>query len=180
MMMLEKSLTSMMTETGTQRQEAPELMCPQHEEKLKLFCETDQQLVCLVCRDGISHEGHKFRPVEEMAQSCKGVLRGAVAFLSKENNSLDFKIIMQDCEIGKTKTESRKLSVQISAQFEQLHQLLRQKEQEVKTCLQQEEKRVLESMQKNLSKIKEIYTKERNKGGMLKSSLNSSQPITFL
>ena len=71
MMMLEKSLTSMMTETGTQRQEAPELMCPQHEEKLKLFCETDQQLVCLVCRDGSSHEGHKFRPVEEMAQSCK-------------------------------------------------------------------------------------------------------------
>ena len=72
------------------------------------------------------------------------------------------------------------MSVQISAQFEQLHQLLRQKEQEVKTHLQQEEKRVLELMQKNLSKMKEIYTKEKNTEGMLKSSLNSSQPITFL
>ncbi|XP_031431995.1 E3 ubiquitin-protein ligase TRIM21-like [Clupea harengus] len=177
---LEESLTGMMMETGTQRQEAPELMCPQHEEKLKLFCETDHQLVCLVCRDGSSHEGHKFRPVEEMAQSCKGVLSGAVAFLSKENDNLDHMISLQTAEIQKTKTESRKLSVQISAQFEQLHQLLRQKEQEVKTHLQQEEKRVLELMQKNLSKMKEIYTKEKNTEGMLKSSLNSSQPITFL
>lgn len=72
---LMESLSSIMMETGAQisqtTQEASELMCPLHQERLKLFCETDQQLVCVVCRDGSSHEGHKFRPVEEKAQSCK-------------------------------------------------------------------------------------------------------------
>lgn len=72
---LEESLSSIIIGTRAQespkRQEAPELLCPLHEERLKLFCEADQQLVCVVCRDGTSHEGHKFKPVEEKAQICK-------------------------------------------------------------------------------------------------------------
>ncbi len=47
------------------------LMCSEHEEKLKLFCETDQKLVCVICRDGDKHKGHLFKPVKEAAQINK-------------------------------------------------------------------------------------------------------------
>ncbi|RVE70210.1 hypothetical protein OJAV_G00062640 [Oryzias javanicus] len=42
-------------ESGTDSQ-VDESLCPEHEEKLKLFCVTDQQFVCLICRDGEKHE----------------------------------------------------------------------------------------------------------------------------
>lgn len=60
---------------GTQTLNSPEmeqmLMCSEHDEKLKLFCETDQKLVCVICRDGDKHKGHVFKPVKEAAQINK-------------------------------------------------------------------------------------------------------------
>lgn len=47
------------------------LMCSEHDEKLKLFCETDQKLVCVICRDGDKHKGHVFKPVKEAAEINK-------------------------------------------------------------------------------------------------------------
>ncbi|MGH0172830.1 UNVERIFIED_CONTAM: hypothetical protein FKN15_066783 [Acipenser sinensis] len=51
--------------------ETGELCCRKHGEQLKLFCETDRKLVCLICRDEWQHKGHTFKPVNEAAQSCK-------------------------------------------------------------------------------------------------------------
>lgn len=51
--------------------EPEKLVCPDHDERLKLFCETDQKLVCLICRDGDQHQGHKFKPVDEAAEPKK-------------------------------------------------------------------------------------------------------------
>lgn len=52
-------------------EEPEKLVCSDHQEKLKLFCETDQKLVCLICRDCEKHQGHKFKPVEEAAEPRK-------------------------------------------------------------------------------------------------------------
>ncbi|XP_059827231.1 nuclear factor 7, brain-like [Hypanus sabinus] len=39
--------------------------CEEHEEELKLFCETDKTLICLICRDAREHKSHNFMPVKE-------------------------------------------------------------------------------------------------------------------
>lgn len=52
-------------------EEPEKLVCSDHQERLKLFCETDQKLVCLICRDGERHQGHTFKPVEEAAEPRK-------------------------------------------------------------------------------------------------------------
>lgn len=54
-------------------QHAP--LCPQHKEKLQLFCEDHQQLVCLVCRDSRAHHRHRFSPIDETAQDYREQLR---------------------------------------------------------------------------------------------------------
>nr|XP_015195293.1 PREDICTED: tripartite motif-containing protein 52-like isoform X2 [Lepisosteus oculatus] len=51
--------------------EQTDLLCVEHDEKLKLFCETDGTLICLVCRDSSSHRGHGFKPVQEAAQEFR-------------------------------------------------------------------------------------------------------------
>eukprot|EP00061_Rhincodon_typus_P005095 g24165.t1 len=46
-------------------------MCPQHKEKLKLFCEDDQELICLICRDSNKHKNHRVYPINEAARYYK-------------------------------------------------------------------------------------------------------------
>ncbi|KAH1182545.1 hypothetical protein KIL84_004037, partial [Mauremys mutica] len=45
--------------------------CEKHEELLKLFCEVDQTLICLVCRESHSHKDHSLLPVKEAALDYK-------------------------------------------------------------------------------------------------------------
>lgn len=64
--------------------EQPEALCPQHMEKLKLFCLDHQQPVCLVCRDSRAHYNHRFRPIEEAAPDYKDQLRKSLKLLQDQ------------------------------------------------------------------------------------------------
>ncbi|KAL0159020.1 hypothetical protein M9458_047096, partial [Cirrhinus mrigala] len=48
-----------------------EEVCSSHREKLKLFCLTDKEPVCLVCRDSQRHTNHTFKPISEVVPSYK-------------------------------------------------------------------------------------------------------------
>lgn len=52
----------------------PEPLCPQHKEKLQLFCQDHQQPVCLVCRDSRAHHRHRFSPIDEAVQEYRELL----------------------------------------------------------------------------------------------------------
>ncbi|XP_064411120.1 zinc-binding protein A33-like [Latimeria chalumnae] len=45
----------------------PEGICSEHEEKLKLFCLEDQELICVVCQTSKKHQNHKCCPIKEAA-----------------------------------------------------------------------------------------------------------------
>lgn len=54
------------TETGTGTP-----LCAQHDERLKLFCEEDEEAICVVCRESLHHRSHTVYPIEEAAQVYK-------------------------------------------------------------------------------------------------------------
>ncbi|XP_060706769.1 nuclear factor 7, brain-like isoform X1 [Hemiscyllium ocellatum] len=39
--------------------------CEEHQEELKLFCETDKKLMCVICRDSPEHKSHNFLPIKD-------------------------------------------------------------------------------------------------------------------
>ncbi|XP_037392728.1 tripartite motif containing 109 isoform X2 [Pygocentrus nattereri] len=160
--------------------EPEKLVCSDHAERLKLFCETDQKLVCLICRDCEKHQGHKFKPVEEAAEPKKEMLREPLTFMSKENKELEELIKMQTTEITKTEEKSKQLAAQVSAQFEEMHQFLREKEQKVKTLLEKEERAVVEMMQKNRNEIEEKLNRGREEEAILHSVLETDRADGFL
>ncbi|XP_043540825.1 E3 ubiquitin-protein ligase TRIM52-like, partial [Chiloscyllium plagiosum] len=45
--------------------------CSRHKEKLKVFCKTDNQLICVICQISKSHQNHEVLPVEEAAEEFK-------------------------------------------------------------------------------------------------------------
>ncbi|XP_020376605.2 zinc-binding protein A33-like isoform X2 [Rhincodon typus] len=47
------------------------VICVKHQEDLKLFCENDKKLICLICRDSREHREHRFRPINEAVEIYK-------------------------------------------------------------------------------------------------------------
>lgn len=75
---------------------------------------------------------------------------------------------------------SKKLSAQISAQFQEMHQFLKETEQEVKALLEKEESIVVEKMQKNKSDIEEKLNTGKEYEEVIKSVIETDRPDGFL
>nr|XP_042701836.1 tripartite motif-containing protein 10-like [Chrysemys picta bellii] len=102
--------------------------CEKHEELLKLFCEVDQTLICLVCRESRSHKEHAVLPVEEAALDYKEKIQIRLESLKKERDEiLSYKSsgektsqkLLKQLETGRQK---------IVAKFQQLRQFLEEQE----------------------------------------------------
>lgn len=47
------------------------LPCPLHHATLKFYCESDKQLMCVMCRDSKLHKFHSFSHIEDAAKGRK-------------------------------------------------------------------------------------------------------------
>uniref|UniRef100_A0A4W3K374 RING-type E3 ubiquitin transferase n=1 Tax=Callorhinchus milii TaxID=7868 RepID=A0A4W3K374_CALMI len=103
--------------------------CEEHEEELKLFCETDKKLMCLICRDAQQHRDHSFLPINEAFQTYK----------------VNTSRVSQE--------QARSLQDNVEAEFTKMHQCLTDREQRVVRELRQREKETLQQMEKNLREI---------------------------
>ncbi|XP_062895351.1 zinc-binding protein A33-like [Mobula hypostoma] len=106
-------------------------MCPQHKEKLKLFCEDDQELICLICRDSNKHKNHRVSPVNEAAQYYKEELATTLESLKmkhahhqimKSNYEENLTLLMD--EVSMTEQNIGKV-------FVRLQELLRREEESI-------------------------------------------------
>ncbi|KAI4874818.1 hypothetical protein NFI96_023756 [Prochilodus magdalenae] len=154
--------------------------CPEHLETFKLYCETDQKLICVVCREEQRHQGHSCKTVSAALQAKKEIAAEKLETLFTENEKLVDLIESQADEIIKTREKSRTLSERITEQFQQMRQFLKDKEEEAKALLEQEEGKVLELMEVNLFMMEEMLSEVRVNQGLLMSALETDQPCQFL
>uniref|UniRef100_A0A3P9JE56 Uncharacterized protein n=1 Tax=Oryzias latipes TaxID=8090 RepID=A0A3P9JE56_ORYLA len=151
-----------------------------HEEKLKLFCVTDQQLVCIICRDGEKHEGHKFKPVKEAAESLKKDFQAFLQTISAEISAAEERAKTQNEEITKTKEKSQKLMSQISSQFQEMHEFLQKREAEIKNELRLKENEEVEKMNQSASEIEKVLSTKTEIKEKIESALEVTDTERFL
>ncbi|XP_018534691.1 nuclear factor 7, ovary isoform X3 [Lates calcarifer] len=174
-----KEAENIKKEHGHEKAEVAEL-CPEHEEKLKLFCVTDQQLACIICRDGERHEGHKFNPVKEAAASLRRELETGMEKLCGDIDATESLASTQREEITKTKKKSQQLMTQICRQFEEMHQFLRKREDEIKNDLKHREEDAVEKMSETLHTMETALSESRELEGRVTSALEIKDPERFL
>uniref|UniRef100_UPI003AAB900E nuclear factor 7, brain-like n=1 Tax=Centroberyx gerrardi TaxID=166262 RepID=UPI003AAB900E len=167
-------------EQGDEKTEVAECLCPEHEEKLKLFCETDQQLACVICRDGERHDGHKFKPIKEAATSLRRELEKGLENLPGDIHAIESLANTQREEITKTQETSRQLMSQISTQFEEMHQFLRKREDEIKNELQEKEREAVEKMNEKLNAMNTALSERRELEVKVTSVLEIQDSERFL
>uniref|UniRef100_A0A667X6N5 Uncharacterized protein n=1 Tax=Myripristis murdjan TaxID=586833 RepID=A0A667X6N5_9TELE len=167
-------------EQGDETTGVAQFLCPEHEEKLKLFCETDQQLACVICRDGERHDGHKFKPTKEAATSRRRELEKGMEHLSDDINAIESLANTQREEITKTHVMSQQLMTQISTQFEEMHQFLRQREEEIKSELKEKKTEAVEEMTETLKVMDLALSERRELQVKMTAALEISDAVKFL
>nr|XP_042703224.1 zinc finger protein RFP-like isoform X6 [Chrysemys picta bellii] len=105
---------------------AGEGWCKVHQEPFKLFCNQDQMLICVICRESQAHRAHLVVPTEEAAQTYKGKIEAERQkivsefeqlrqFLEEQERLLLAQLEELDKEIVKIQDENvTKLSEEIS------------------------------------------------------------------
>ncbi|KAJ3606022.1 hypothetical protein NHX12_028065 [Muraenolepis orangiensis] len=117
--------------------------CLRHHEELKLYCEEDQELVCLVCGISQEHRSHNLLCVQEAEQRYKASLNSSIDSLKAELNSALRCDREAEEEVKKLKEHTADLKQRIEAQFSDLHQFLYQEEKLLQVKLKTEERREL-------------------------------------
>uniref|UniRef100_A0AAY4BMM9 Tripartite motif-containing protein 35-like n=1 Tax=Denticeps clupeoides TaxID=299321 RepID=A0AAY4BMM9_9TELE len=144
---------SFSVETIQRSSEGSEVLCSQHDEKLKLFCLEDQQLVCLVCRDSAKHRNHRFQPVDEAAEEFKENLKMKLKPLQEtlkifKDVKLTWNQTAEKIQIQTQHTERR-----IKEEFQKLHQFLRDEEAARIAALREEEEQKSQMMKEKMEKM---------------------------
>ncbi|XP_076845535.1 E3 ubiquitin-protein ligase TRIM35-like isoform X2 [Brachyhypopomus gauderio] len=115
------------------------LLCSVHFQKLSLFCEDDQKLVCVECVAN-QHQNHCFCSLQKAADPLKKNLQHHLTCL--ETKCKVFKDIkdISDQLAAHFKTQVQQTEKHIKDEFKKLHQFLREEEQARIATLREEER----------------------------------------
>ncbi|XP_072331778.1 E3 ubiquitin-protein ligase TRIM35-like [Scyliorhinus torazame] len=155
-------------------------LCSLHKEKVKLFCKTDNQLICVVCQSSKSHQTHGLLPLEEAAEEFKAKLR---TFLKPvQDKKKDCNAVRSDYEkiLNHIQDQGTNAEKQINAQFEKLHQFLREEERIVLEGLKLEKEEKSQEMKERIEKITEEISSLSAAVQDIEQELREQDNIKFL
>ncbi|XP_059814399.1 zinc-binding protein A33-like, partial [Hypanus sabinus] len=156
------------------------LHCEEHEEELKLFCETDKTLICVICAVAQKHREHRFMTIKEAVKIYKVQIKSSLDSLTKKKSDFQEKEQQQKEKISGVREQSHSLQSHITSQFADLHQIITEKEQSLLRDLREEEKRILNTMEKNLLKIQENIRFIQEEITKLKEQMDRKDGVIFL
>ncbi|XP_043968049.1 zinc-binding protein A33-like [Gambusia affinis] len=138
------------TETG----EKQLMVCSKHQEDPKLFCEDEQRAVCSVCEFSL-HQSHKVVPVEQAVRDLKQQLKSDLESLQdKRNKHKQVEKTYHDV-IQHSKKQLLSTERQIRAEFNKLHQFLREEEESRLAALREEEEQKRKTISREMKRIEE-------------------------
>ncbi|XP_074472053.1 E3 ubiquitin-protein ligase TRIM35-like [Sebastes fasciatus] len=99
-------------------------ICRLHSEKLKLFCQDDQQLICVICRDAETQKTHNCVPINEAAESCRAQLELKMMHLKNKLGSFEAHKLKCDEMDVHIKLQAQQTEKTIKEDFKKLYQFL--------------------------------------------------------
>uniref|UniRef100_A0ACB8EG22 Uncharacterized protein n=1 Tax=Sphaerodactylus townsendi TaxID=933632 RepID=A0ACB8EG22_9SAUR len=103
--------------------------CEKHQEPLKLFCEDDQMLICVVCDRSKEHRSHTVTPLEEAALDYKEQLQSQLNILKQKKERLQDRKQASEQIVEEYLENLDTTQKKITSKFELLHQYLEEMEQ---------------------------------------------------
>ncbi|XP_028269406.1 nuclear factor 7, brain-like [Parambassis ranga] len=148
--------TSSSTEEGEKKEvkKKEEVVCDKHSEVPYLFCEDEQRAVCPVCEFSL-HQTHKVVPVEQAVRDLKEQLRSDLKSLQDKRDK--YKQVEDTYNEMSQHVKKQLLSTetQIRAEFNKLHQFLKEEEESRLAALREEEEQKRKTMSREMKRIQQ-------------------------
>ncbi|XP_042200726.1 nuclear factor 7, ovary-like [Callorhinchus milii] len=154
--------------------------CPLHNEDLKLFCETDLQLICVVCRDGLQHRDHSCRPLNDAVDIFKHNLNATIDSLRACQAAVLESELNHEQHMRTVKEQAGRLLNHITAEFSQMRQILDEKEARLIQELKDRETDVLKATGESLCLIESDLRAIEHELESCWKRFNEPNPMTFL
>ncbi|XP_060885817.1 E3 ubiquitin-protein ligase TRIM35-like [Labrus mixtus] len=140
-------------ETGGELYCEPGEMCSLHGERLKLFCLTDKEPICVVCHTSRRHKQHDCCPVSEAVVDVKEKIKSALSSLQEKKDAFDQMKKNYEDTVAYIQVQAQFVQRLTHEEFEKLHMFLRAEEEARMEALRGEEEQKSRVM---MQKIEEI------------------------
>ncbi|XP_032903251.1 zinc-binding protein A33-like isoform X2 [Amblyraja radiata] len=154
--------------------------CEEHQEELKLFCETDKKLICVICAVGREHRKHRFMQIDEAVEIYKDQVKSSIQSLTTNKSAIQEMEEQQKQKISQVREQSQSLKSHVTSQFAELHQILVKKEQHILGEIKEEEEKILSPMEKNLQDIRENLNTIEEELSNLQGRMEQTDIVLFL
>ncbi|KAF3695431.1 Nuclear factor 7, ovary [Channa argus] len=131
-----------------------EVLCDEHPEVPYLFCEDEDRAVCPVCEFSL-HHSHKVVPIEQAVSDLKQQLKSDLKSLQDKRNKYKQVEKTYNEMIEHSKKQLLSTEKQIRAEFNKLHQFLKEEEESRLAALREEEEQKGKTISTEMKKIQE-------------------------
>ncbi|XP_022608484.1 nuclear factor 7, brain-like [Seriola dumerili] len=131
-----------------------EVVCGKHQEEPKLFCKDEDRAVCPVCEFSL-HQSHKVVPVEQAVSDLKEQLESDLKSLQDKRNKYKQVEKTYSEVIQHSKKQLLSTERQIRAEFNKLHQFLKEEEESRLAALREEEEQKGKTISREMKMIQE-------------------------
>ncbi|XP_037833978.1 zinc-binding protein A33-like [Kryptolebias marmoratus] len=141
-------------EKKEKKEKKKEVVCDIHSEVSYMFCLDEQRAVCPVCEFSL-HQNHKVVPVEQAVSELKEQLRSDLKSLQDKRNKHKHVEETYNDVIQHSKKQLLSTETQIRAEFNKLHQFLRDEEESRLAALREEEEQKGKTISREMKRIQE-------------------------
>ncbi|XP_038135077.1 nuclear factor 7, brain-like [Cyprinodon tularosa] len=154
------------------------VVCSKHQEDPKLFCKDEQRAVCPVCEFSL-HQSHKVVPIEQAVSELKEQLKSDLKFLQHKRNKHKQVEKTYNDVIEHSKKQLLSTERQIRAEFNKLHQFLREEEESRLAALREEEEQKGKTISREMKRIQEQISSLSDSISAVEEDLQKDQ-VSFL
>ncbi|XP_073403578.1 nuclear factor 7, brain-like [Dendrobates tinctorius] len=154
--------------------------CPEHDERLKLYCKDDGTLSCVICRDSLKHASHNFLPILDAVGLYRSELSAIVAPLEETLKVTEQLTDQQQEKVEQHKTNISEFRQHILDEFKNLHTFLKEQEEKLLEQLQDQGDNLLKEMETNMVKMQENQDNIKQTITMANERVNDTDSISFL
>uniref|UniRef100_A0A3P8TGA4 Uncharacterized protein n=1 Tax=Amphiprion percula TaxID=161767 RepID=A0A3P8TGA4_AMPPE len=131
-----------------------EVVCSKHPEEPRLFCTDEDRAICPVCEFSL-HQNHKVVPIEQAVIELKEKLKSDLKSLQDKRNKYKQVEEMYNKVNQHSKKQLLSTERQIRAEFNKLHQFLKEEEESRLAALREEEEQKRKTMSREMKSIQE-------------------------
>ncbi|XP_060706462.1 E3 ubiquitin-protein ligase TRIM39-like [Hemiscyllium ocellatum] len=161
----------------TERQNGP--YCQEHEKKLKLFCEEEEEIICVDCWSS-AHETHDVTTLKEASRKYKEAFQACLDLLDWEIKDMIENKEKQEAKMEELKAQADQLMDTIQKEFEKMHNFLNEQEETMRTKLRQEEDNMLKRLEEYIGALNDGVLINEQLISELQARLKITEAAEFL